>query len=168
MYKLLTILFAHLLFASASFAVTWDIVSLSVSVKQGGTGEIVTTILNSRDYLDFVSSRDAIPRSDLFVGFREDSGVIAVVQISTETVRYNIVSGLGTGGTAANGTNTKFTASAPAVVSSLNTDFQGFFYDTSKRFRDGSIKSVSRLFLGGAGNQTLRALARTTGKKMEL
>jgi hypothetical protein len=111
MLKLLTILFAQFLFVSACFAVTWDIVSLSVSVKQGGTGEIVTSILGSRDYLDFVSSRDAIPRSNLFVGFREDTGEIAVVQISTETVRYNVVSGLGAGGTAANGTNTKFSAS---------------------------------------------------------
>jgi hypothetical protein len=168
MTKLLAILSASFLLGSASLAVTWDVVNLTVSVKQGGTGEITTTILTSRDYLNFVSSRDGVPRSDLFVGFREDTGVIAVVQISSETVRYNVVSGFGPAGIASNGTNTKFSVSGPAVVSSLNTDFQGYIYDSAKRFRDGSVKSVARLFFGGFENQTIRGIARSTGRKIEL
>ncbi len=168
MVKLITLLCTQLLLVMAASAVTWDIVSLSVSVKQGGGGNIVTTNLKSGDYLKFVASRDGIPKNDLFVGFREDTGEIAVVQISTEMIRYNVVSGLVPGGTASNGTNRKFSISGPAVVSSLNTDFQGYIYDSAIRFQNGSVKSVTRLFLGGAGNQTIRGLARSTGKKIEL
>jgi hypothetical protein len=168
MLKLLAFLCSQLLLISGCGAVTWDIVTVSASVKQGGTGNITTTILSARDYLNLVSTTTGTPKSDLFVGFREDNGQLAVVRISDETVLYNIVSGIATAGNASNGTNTKFSIGAQATVSSLNTDFQGFIYDGVTRFPNGSIKQVVRLFIGGAGNQTIKGLARTTGKKIEL
>ncbi|MEO8350613.1 MAG: hypothetical protein ABI680_02710 [Chthoniobacteraceae bacterium] len=164
----ITAIFAQLLLASASFAVTWDVVNLSVVVRQGSGGNVETTVLSSRSYLNFVADSTSTPKSDLFVGFREDTGVIAVVKRSDETVLYNIVSGLGAGGTAANGTNTKGFISVAAVISSLNTDFSGFTYDSFKRTSDGSIKKLKRQFVGGTGNQTIIGTARTTGKKIEL
>ncbi len=159
---------AQLLLTSASFAVTWNVVKLSVVVRQGSGGDIATTVLSSRSYMNFVSDTTSTPESDLFVGFREDTGVIAVVRRSDETVLYNIVSGLGNGGTASNGSNTKGFISVGAVVSSLNTDFSGFIYDTFKRDSSGSLKKLSRRFIGGSGNQTIIGTARTTGKKIVL
>jgi hypothetical protein len=170
MKTLLAATVAAILCASTSSAVTWDIVKLSVVVKTGNdTGKITTTVLTDRSYLNFVATDTTTAKNDLFVGFREDTGEVAVVKKSTETVLYNIISGLGAGGTASNGTGTQQSIAVSAVISSLNTDFtNGFVFDGVKRNDSGAVKSVTRLFLGGFQNQTIRGSMITTGKKVEL
>lgn len=169
MKTLLGIALAGLSLASTSLAVTWDVVRVSIVVKQGSaTGNITTLVLSSRAYLNFVSDDTSTPKSDLFIGFREDTGEIAVVRKSDETVLYRIVSGLGTGGLASNGTGTVQSISVPATISSLNTDFSGFVYDSVRRSGSGSIKSVTRQVMGGFQNQTIKGTCTSTGKKIEL
>lgn len=167
MKRLILLVLVQLMLVSASDAVTWSVVTVSNVVSQSGT-QITATVLSSRKYLDEAARRSGAPLKDLFIGFREDTGEVAVVRISTETIIYNIVSGLGTGGTAANTLGSKGITSLPATVSSLNTDFVGYIYDTFTRKSDGSLKSVSRLLIGGSGNQTIKGTIRSTGKKFIL
>lgn len=169
MKTLLALASVLLAFTSAAPAVTWSLVTVSVVVKQSSTGgALLVTTLNNRKYLDKVAAQFSIPKDDLFIGFREDTGQISVVQRSTELVRYNIVSGLTAQGTASNGTSTKQSIAVSATVSSLNTDMNGFAVDSVERFPSGNIKSVKRTFVGGAGNQTLKGTATTTGRRIEL
>jgi len=169
MKKVLSSTFALLLLATAAPAVTWDLVSLSVVVRQGNpTGNTTATTLNSRKYLNYASARFGVPLADLFVGLREDTGQVSIVQRSTKTVLYNIVSGLATQGVASNATTTTQAIAASATVSSTGTDFTGFVYDSLRRNANGSIRSVSRLMIGGFATQTLRGSCVTTGRKIEL
>ena len=156
-----------MLLSSGAQAVTWSVVSVSAVVNQGGP-EVSRTVLSSRTYLARAVTQTGAPLSDLFIGFREDTGQVAVVRISNESIAYNIISGLGAGGSAANALNSKGTTSLPATVSSLNTDFAGYVFDSFARKADGSIKSVNRLFIGGAGTQTIKGTVKTTGKKFNL
>ncbi len=160
---------ASLLFISTSHAVTWHVVTVSVVVNLGGSS-VTKTTLNAHAYLQATSTRFGVPMDDLFIGFRDDTGEIAVVQISTKTVKYFVVTNLNGGGTAKNGTSTSGTSSQNATVSSLNTDFAGYFYDKFTRNDDGSLKRVSRQFMGGdsATSQTIIGTAHTTAKKFEL
>jgi hypothetical protein len=107
-------------------------------------------------------------RSDLFVGFREDTGEVAVVRKSNETILRRIVSGLTVQGQASNATSTKQSISGFATVSSLNTDFNGFFLDSVTRSSNGGIKTLSRKILGGLSNQTITGTIKSTGKKITL
>jgi hypothetical protein len=168
MKTLISLVSAVLVFVSTASAVTWDVVTVSVVVKQGNAGNIVTTVLNGTKYLNFVSNANATPKSDLFIGLREDTGQISVVKRSTETVLYNIVSGVSVAGNASNGTGTVQSISGPATVSSLNTDFTGFFYEKQKRSASAAIKSVNRQVTGGNGTQTIIGTFVTTGKKIAL
>ena len=150
-------------------AVTWDVVSVSLVVKQGtSTGKLSITTLNSRKYLNFVSARFATPKSDLFVGFREDTGIIAVVRKSDETVLWNVVSGISTNGIASNGTSTTQSIASFAIISSLNTDFQGSAIDAVTRRASGTIKKLNRSVSGGFQNQTIKGSFVSTGKKINL
>jgi len=169
--KTLLRLLVLVLLTQPAFAVTWKIVSVSVIVKQSSaTGRVTTTLLSSRSYINFVSDRDSIPASDLFVGFRTDTGEIAVVSKSDKTVRQPIVRNLafGSGGQAENGTQTVQFIAVPASVSSLNTEFNGYIYDSATRASSGSVKSVTRTFVGGFQNQTIKGSCKTTGKQVIL
>ncbi len=154
---------------SAASAVTWNVVSVSLVLKQGNAaGNVVTTVLSTRKYLDFVAATTSTPKTDLFVGLREDTGEVAVVKRSTETVLYRIVSGLGSAGLAANSTGTLRISALPATVSSLNTDFSGFIYETQTRNSSGAVRGVNRLCIGGSGNQVIKGSVVTTGRKIVL
>lgn len=163
-----TIVGAFLLLTSASHAVTWRVVSVSVIVNQGGAS-VTKTTLTAKKYIEEAARRFGDTNlKNYFIGFRVDSGVVAVVHIPTETLIYNVVSGLNGGGAAFNGTNTAGTVAQRATVSSLNTDFDGFLYDKFTRNADGSLKGVSRLVIGGTGIQTIIGTIRTTAKTFEL
>ncbi len=168
MKRLLILAFVLLLFSSAAHAVTWRVVSISAVVSQGGPS-ITNTVLTSRSYMALGASRFGVAdKNDVFVGFREDTGQVALVQISTKTVLYSIISGFGTGGTAANALNTKGTVALPATVSSLNTDFSGYVFDSFTRKPTGALSTVTRLFIGGLQTQTFKGTIKITNKKFEL
>jgi hypothetical protein len=165
----IALILAVLALSCASYGVTWDVVNVSFIVRQGSAvGKITSVALSSRSYLKKVAADTSTPKSDLFVGFREDTGEVAVVRRSDEQVLYKIVSGLGAGGTASNSTGTSQSISVAAVVSSLNTGFDGYIYDTVSRTASGGIKSLTRTMVGGFENQTIIGTCRTTGKKIEL
>jgi hypothetical protein len=168
MKHLISILGAQLLLAIPSFAVTWDVVTISAVVKVGG-GALTTTNLTARSYLNSVAVNSGTAKSDLFVGFREDNGQVAVVRRSDETILFTIVGTPAGGGTASNGSATKAFISAGAnVASPSNVVFAGAIYDQVTRSEAGAILSVSRTFSGGNGNQVIKGTIRTTGKKIEL
>lgn len=158
----------YMLITSVSQAVTWRVVTVAIVVNQGGAS-VTKTTLNAKKYLEEGARRNGDPDlKNYFIGFRTDTGVVAVVHIPSETVVYNVVSNLTGGGTAANGINTLGTVAQNATISSLNTDMTGFFYDKFTRNTDGSLKTVSRLVMAGSGNQTITGSIRLTAKKFEL
>jgi hypothetical protein len=158
----------QLLLALSCYAVTWDVVTVSAVVK-AGTGSLTTTKLTTRSYLDSVSVNANTPKSDLFVGFREDNGQVAVVRRSDETVLFTIVTAPGAGGVASNASGTKsFISGGANIASPSNIIFAGAIYDQVTRSAGGAILNVSRGFSGGTGNQVIKGSIRTTGKKIEL
>lgn len=159
---------AIMMLASTSEAVTWRVVTASVVVNQGGAA-VTKTTLSSKKYIEEGARRFGDPNlKNYFIGFRTDTGVIAVVHIPSETVVYNVVSGLTTQGTAANAANTIGTVAGNATVSSLNTDFNGFFFDKFTRKTTGALNAVARVVHGGSGTQTLIGTFRLSAKTFEL
>jgi hypothetical protein len=168
MKKLFSILGAQLLLAVSSYAVTWDVVTVSAVVKIGA-GSVTTTKLTARDYLETVSVNSGTPKEDLFVGFREDNGQVAVVRRSDETILFTIVGAPAGGGNASNSSGTRSFISAGAnIASPSNVVFAGSIYDQVKRSEGGAIISVNRGFSGGTGNQVIKGTIRTTGRKIVL
>ena len=168
MKTLLTIVSLQWLVSLSSFAVTWDVVTVSAVVK-AGTGSLATTKLTTRSYLDSVAVNSGTPKSDLFVGFREDNGQVAVVRRSDETVLFTIVTAPGAGGVASNASNTKsFISGGANIASPSNIVFAGAIYEQVTRSAGGAILTISRSFSGGTGNQVIKGSVRTTGKKVEL
>jgi len=168
MKKLFSVLGAQLLLAVSSNAVTWDVVTLSAVVKIG-TGTIETTKLTARSYLESVAVNSGTPKEDLFVGFREDNGQVAVVRRSDETILFTIVGAPAGGGNASNSSGTKAFISAGAnIASPSNVVFAGSIYDQVKRSESGDIISVNRSFSGGNANQVIKGTIHTTGRKIVL
>jgi hypothetical protein len=63
MKKLLSILGAQFLLAVASYAVTWDVVTVSAVVKIGA-GTVTTAKLTARSYLESVSVNSGTPKEE--------------------------------------------------------------------------------------------------------
>lgn len=169
MKTLASLLAVFLALAASSQAVTWINCTVSIAVQQGGP-TITKTLLSSRTYLAEGAQRFGDPvLKNYFIGFRADTGQVAVVHIPSETVVYNIVSGLNQAGFAANGINTIGTLAGNATVSSLNVDFaNSYFIDKVRRKTDGSVSSVARAVTGGAGNLVVTGTIRASGKRYEL
>jgi hypothetical protein len=167
---------AFTLLISAAQAVTWRVVTISIKVNQGGP-EITTTLLNAKKYLEKGISVSAAvlgtPDTDAthyFVGIRNDTGEVAVVHIPSGTKVYNIVSGITLRGVAFSNAGTKGTGAASATISSLNTDFSGFYFDkVTQKLVNGTlqVQSIGRQVMGGSGNQTISGTIRTTAKKFD-
>lgn len=169
MKTIVAVILAVISLTAPSFAVTWRLVSVSIVVKQGNaSGAVNTFVLSNRSYLNQVSAQFSTPKTDLFVGLREDTGEIAVVRKSDETMLYKIVSGIGTGGVASNNTTTVQFIAAPAVVSSLNVDFSGYIFDSVKRTNTGGVRACKRQLFGGFLNQTIKGTCVTTGRTINL
>lgn len=172
MKNLFAALSALVLLASAAFAggtVTYDLATVSIVIRQGSGTNITTTVLNNRKFLDFVATANNIPRSDLFIGISEATGELLVIQRSTETIRFGIVTNLnGPAGSAVNGQGSLRYLTFGCVISSLTTNFNGFFYETQKRNGNNVITSISRQFSGGNGTQVIKGSCKTTGRKITL
>jgi hypothetical protein len=64
---LLAIVSAFTLYATAASAVTWSVVTVSATVKIGSTtGNVITTVLSTRSYLDLVSTQFSVPKRYCF------------------------------------------------------------------------------------------------------
>jgi hypothetical protein len=169
MKHLASLLAVFFLLVASSQAVTWINVSASVYVLQGGP-TVTKTTLTARKYIEEGARRFGDPvLKNYFLGFRVDTGTIAVVHIPTETIAYNVISGVTAAGSAANGTGTTATIAGNAVVSSLNVDFNNsYFFDKVTRKVDTTVSSVVRTVLGGAGTLTINGTFRASGKRYEL
>lgn len=170
MKHLASLLAVFFLSISSSQAITWITVSTSITVLQGGP-TVNKTVLTARKYITEGARRFGQDPNlkNYFIGLRTDTGVVAVVHIPSETVVFNVVSGLNQAGTASNGTNTTSNVAGNAVVSSLNVDFNnGYFLDKISRRTDGTVSSVSRTVLGGVGPFTISGSIRAAGKRYEL
>lgn len=155
---------------SGASAVTYDLATVSIVVRQANamTGAITTTVLNNRSFLNFVSTTANIPKSDLFIAISESTGELLVIQRSTETIRFGIVTSVGgVGGSASNNANTVRYSAFSCQLSSLTATVNGFLNETVKRNRAGAITSISRSFFGGGG-QVIKGTAVTTGRKITL
>lgn len=163
---------ACLLFVSTTHAgVIWVSATVAATVYQGPTvgGDLTKTTLSTAKYLEEGMRRNGDPdKKNYFVGFRTDSGQVAVVHIPSKSVAYSINSAPTGGGLATNGTNSVGAVGGNSTVSSLNVDATGFVHDKFTRNTDGSLKSASRIFVGATPGLTISGTVRTGAKRFDL
>ena len=169
MRKLLGVLLALALLPTVASAVTYSLATVSMVVRQNNpSGNITTTVLNNRKFLNFVSASSGVPISDLFIGINETTGELLVIQRSNETIRFGILTSLTITSTAANGTGTNRYITVNCVVSSLTANVGGGFLEMQSRNRAGAVTLVKRTFFGGGSGQVIQGTVVTTGRKITL